>query len=263
MQLVPKSPTWRFARIIIEQDGPQNNKVETLQSACKVTDPTNSFFMDINMWQVEDWSLLRITEGIRDGFRKIGKDKLEKDFDAKLSEIKKNPDALQRVKATYEFVIKSLKPYDDHASERFDAGERPLVYTPEETLHHEAVCRDYARLLKWALLQVAQPSSGLKGQSFSASIETAYNKEGTRGHAWVSVNLPMSDSAGSFLGTERIDLDPTNFPDKFTPLMPLGQMLPQSRIKEYDNICSNLVDCLNKPEPVNKTIQDKITQSAH
>lgn len=247
---VPQNSVFHFARVILDEHGDYAAKIDSLKNACRVFDKKDEYSKVVNKLTPSDFSM-RVTIAAlfeaSDAFRKIGANAMEVSFNDRLKEIKKNPSAIERVKATYELVLLFKKPFDQAYMQAIldhkPAPKRPLVLKPEVTLEKGGVCRDFARLLEWSLLQVARSSSESKSaEVFSYEFQSASGKGG--GHAWISVNLPIRSLDRKRTEFSRIDLDPTNFTDKFVPLPPLAQGQPESRIDQYANTCAKIISCL-------------------
>jgi hypothetical protein len=175
------------------------------------------------------------------------------EFNRRLRQIKAEPSALVRVKEVYELISFYKKPYDvDYASAIKSRGKlknRPLILNPEETLQYGGVCRDFARLLKWALMQVARSSSpDPESQVFSTAIKIGKGEDGL-GHMWVRVNVPLVNPINKLSRFQGIELDITNFAGNFTPLPPFGSHWTQMQMQSDLQQCQKIISCLNEQSP--------------
>lgn len=265
---IPSAPEWNFVRIILDPNNTSASKSKRLEEACRSFDTSDQFSKYKNDLKKEDGAIIKgiwaVISDIPDAFRNINgnENSEEQKFVNRLKEIKKNPSAVARVQATYNLVIEYQKPFDSELYDAYKNGvhlDRPLVQTPEFTLKHGGVCRDFARVLKWALQQVGRSTSPSKdAEVFTAEVRMGTGKPA--GHAWVSVNMPIRDPNGQIAGFGRIDLDPTNAAS-FTPYPPFAQNLPKAQMNSRFNLCKKIVTCVKKnkiqPTPSSPTKSPK------
>ena len=115
------------------------------------------------------------------------------------------------------------------------------------------VCRDFAKLLYWTLMQVQRPKgeksnfSQLGKNSFSVDFIVGFGKVNANkyGHAWLRVNLPHKRNG--FLEFERFDIDTTWYTKRFTPVMPRHQGWSNKNLKKLHNQCKKIKECLDSP----------------
>lgn len=166
-------------------------------------------------------------------FSRLRGSETQKEFKKRLERIKAKRDRYERIRDVYALVSEFQGKYDYRALNEFALTRSYLWLTPAETLDsakdtgYGGICRNFATLLYWSLLQVARPmgsdSMALDESSFSAELMTGPVplRDGSRGeHAWVRVNLPFRKADGPGLRFESVDLDTTFYPNEFAPLIP-------------------------------------------
>lgn len=248
--LVPESKDWHFARIILNDKISNDEKDFELYKACRKFNLKSDQAVSYNNYNSNIFvkGLFTVFTDISDVFRNLGGNALENKFMSELIEIKKKPYAIDRVKATYLLVTKYQKPYDEQYVEdikdKKSTKRTELILTPQQTLREPAVCRDYARLLKWSLQQVGRSnSSRIDAETFTAEIQIGIFKD--TGHAWVSVNLPIKDKNGQVTDFARVDLDSTNN-SSFIPFMPYAQHLSDDQMNKHYATCDKISKCLDQ-----------------
>jgi hypothetical protein len=194
-------------------------------------------------------------------FSKLRGSSLQKQFMAQLEAIKSIHNPMDRIQKVYELVGKNQGHYDyDTMGDRtMSSGFGFFAETPNNVLNNAetrgtgGVCRDFASLLQWSLLQVARDSDSRSGplgpHDFSSDfiandITTLDGRRG--GHAWVRVHLPQYNNRGKLIGFNNFDLDTTWYPKIFSPLFPrLSGLSEQTRIKATLQ-CNEIVECLSQ-----------------
>jgi hypothetical protein len=177
-----------------------------------------------------------------------------------LSKIKVIKNPIERVRLTYQLAAKNSGHYDtiSHGTKTWSSGYFLGGWTPENLLENYkrrgsvGVCREFARLLAWSLLQVARHKDskcmGLCDTDFSYDIKGGQltNNEGVTGsHAWIRINLPVFEN-GKLKDWHHFDLDTTWYPQTYTPLFPrrLGTS-KKTRLKALRQ-CEQIRTCLVK-----------------
>lgn len=248
---IPNGGRWDFARVILSLESSSLQKATILNNSCQIFDAKTKVGSLANSLDVIPWwntGRFIVFSEIPDAFRGLLRDPSFRAYNESLRQIKTEKKALLRVKSVYELVMAYKKPYDEQYASEIIAGrvekKRPLIFTPEETLRYGGVCVDFARLLKWSLMQVMRSSSAdPMAEVFSVSLKIGMGQNKT-GHAWVGVNIPYRQDGLQSVEFFRFDLDMTNFNKNFTPLPPLGsQWSAQQRLTDY-NRCQDLIDCI-------------------
>ncbi|OQW46945.1 MAG: hypothetical protein A4S09_03290 [Proteobacteria bacterium SG_bin7] len=247
-EFVPDSNTsdWYFAKVILGLNEQAKQKAERLKSACKNFDSSNDFSVWLNgldTWHFRGSLFYLIYAEIPDAFRNLSHTEEEINYANQLTEIKKIPSAVERIKETYSLVIRHQKPYNYKLT---PSSNREIIYTPERTLKYGGVCRDFARTLKWSLQQVAKSSStDRNAETFTPEIQWGHDGK-DKGHMWVSVNVPIRNTNGHIQRFAHIDLDSTNYNLSFVPLMPLSKNLSHQQMKQNFKSCQQIISCLEQ-----------------
>lgn len=183
---------------------------------------------------------------------KLNGSEAQRKFQARLDEIKKIENPMDRVRKTYELVAKTQGFYDtQNMYEARNLSPGNLIDRAAEK-GSAGVCRDFASLLQWSLLQVAKhPSSksdtlGPNDFSSKFTVGDVPGVGGWRngsGHAWVRVNLPQFEN-GQLKRFNTFDVDTTLYPQKFTPLMPRRSGLTPENKFNFLSECKQVSSCL-------------------
>lgn len=194
-------------------------------------------------------------------FSKMNNNEHQKQYMSELEKIKTIPDRMERIKRVYELVSTYQGQYDyDSLGKKTDFVEGKMVgaLRPENLVDAAkkngtaGVCRHFAALLYWSLLQVGRSSeskdSALGENDFSVSYMTgdvplAGGNSG--GHAWVRVNLPIKNEKG-VRDFRHFDLDTTWYPQDFTVLMPRRSGLSENARSKAVSDCQEVKSCLMK-----------------
>lgn len=193
-------------------------------------------------------------------FSRLQGNNFEKQYMQRLSEIKKIPNPMVRIRSTYELVVENQGFYD-HKKGGVDGLISGYVFaaeTPGNLLQNAndngtvGVCREMASLLQWSLLQVARHSQSnsmaLGPSDFSSTFiggmvpgDEGWGDGG--GHAWVRVNIPEFDTFGRLSGFRNFDLD-TTFNGNFSVLVPRrSQRSKEDRLALIED-CHQIVRCI-------------------
>lgn len=199
-------------------------------------------------------------------FSKMKDTPLQQNFMKALEKIKENPNRYERIRDTYKLVSRYQGEYDYETLKKFSIKGLHIWSTPEavvndaQTMGSGGVCRNFASLLTWSLLQVARP----KGNTSMALDETSFSTEFIAGdvvgggHRWVRVNLPKK-IPGKGIEFKSIDLDTTWYPATVTALQPRLDGLTESEMQTLSNKCKQIILCLwNLPDPENSQKQKVI-----
>lgn len=168
----------------------------------------------------------------------------------KISSIK-NP--VERIAQTYRLAVINSGEYDHETrgNNTLFSGFIFGAYRPENLLKNSrdrgtiGVCREFATLLKWSLLQVARhphsKSPALESTDFSAKTVSGNTPVGQ--HAWVRINLPIHKK-GRLIGFTHFDIDTTWYPD-FTPLFPRRSGVSDKNLRRLRRECDEISNCLS------------------
>jgi hypothetical protein len=193
---------------------------------------------------VENFSLPLVGQAAS-AFSTLNGSPAQRRYKAALDQIRKNPNPMDRIRAVYELAASYQGNYDykggglkfDTPGGNIDRAQRTGT---------SGVCRDFASLLQWSLMQVARhPSSvngGLGPTDFSSEIKTGFVPGG--GHAWVRINLPNHDARGAITGFNRFDIDTTWYPEQFSILFPRLSSLSAANREKLINQCRTVENCL-------------------
>lgn len=194
-------------------------------------------------------------------FSKMNNNQHQKQYMSELEKIKAIPDRMERIKRVYELVSAYQGQYNyDSMGAKTDFVEGKMVgaLRPENLVDAAkkngtaGVCRHFAALLYWSLLQVGRSpdskDSALSENDFSVSYMTgdvplAGGNSG--GHAWVRVNLPIKNEKG-VRDFRHFDLDTTWYPQDFTVLMPRRSGLSENARSKALSDCQEIKSCLMK-----------------
>jgi hypothetical protein len=178
----------------------------------------------------------------------------ERAYMARLMEIKRNRNRIERIRDAYALAVANQGDYD-RKTEGVDSDWAALFLREQMPSHVLAqarrtgsggVCRHFAALLKWSLNQVARPtgenSSALGEDSFSAEVINGFS--GRDEHAWVRVNLGYQTANG--LEFHSVDLDPTWNKETFSPLLPRLMGESHDYIKAAHKSCLATQFCVRR-----------------
>lgn len=187
-------------------------------------------------------------------FSKLNGSAKQKEFLTQLNVIKKNPDPMDRIRQVYQLVVETQGKYDYDSEGHKNMSSGFFIFTeaPGNIINNAekrgtgGVCRDFASLLQWSLLQVSRyegsKSSALGESDFSSDFISGTVPEG--GHAWVRVNMPQFNK-GRITGFNTFDLDTTWY-QTFSPLFPRNSGLSQANREKAINQCHQISQCLSK-----------------
>lgn len=178
-----------------------------------------------------------------------------------LNNIKQNPNPLERIRRTYELAVMHSGEYDERelGTPAFWSGLFFGAHRPENLLENArsrgtvGVCREFAALLKWSLLQVSRhPTSqggALAATDFSSTFMGGYlpgsnGWQNSVGHAWVRINLPVIRD-GRLIDFTHFDLDTTWYP-RFTILFPRRSGLSATNLERARRECHQILQCLTR-----------------
>lgn len=183
-------------------------------------------------------------------FAKLGGSPAQNNYRKELDRIRQIPNPLERIRKVYALAASVSGSYDHETMGNRALGGAGWVggHMPGHLIDHATktgsigVCREYAALLGWSLLQVARhPSSksmALGPTDFSASYR--YGNVGG-GHAWVQAHLPQFDR-GRINGFVDIDLDTTWY-STFVPLFPRRALSAKTRERAIRE-CHEIIACM-------------------
>lgn len=170
-----------------------------------------------------------------------------------LASIRQIENPVERINQTYHLAAINSGDYDHGTmgKKTWYSGFIFGAYRPENLLQNSqdrgtvGVCREFATLLRWSLLQVSRHpksnSSALGPMDFSAEIVSGATPVG--GHAWVRVNLPVIKN-GRLINFTRFDIDTTWYP-QFTPLFPRRSGVSDKNLRRLRQECDEVASCLN------------------
>lgn len=261
-----------FFNFFKKLDGPAEKISDLMTSTCRELDvpemnegkSTLAKVMD----PVSDLAYGVLGQGLG-AFSRLESSDKQREFKRQLDRIRVNPNPVERVRLVHELVVRTQGKYDlkngglDSAwSGWLIAWQEPgnLINSAEKT-GSAGVCREFASLLQWSLLQVARhpDSKGMALSPTDFSSEFMYAKvpgpkgwDDGWGHAWVRVNLPRFNSQGALEAFDRFDIDSTVYP-QFSPLYPRRTGISNEKRIELLEQCKEIQECLlrgsNQPEP--------------
>ncbi len=165
------------------------------------------------------------------GLVRLDDSAVEKEYQAALDRIRLTPHRAERVKQVFQLARKYQGQGDP---------ENPLQYLhPGRILRRAAagepggVCREFAVLLYWSLLQVARPEGAKLEQEFTPEIRYGAT------HWWVRVHFPKSK--GQKL--ESFNIDTTDYLS-FVPLQPRQDKELMRWVPLKKNWCQKTIRCL-------------------
>ncbi|AFY00766.1 transglutaminase-like domain-containing protein [Bdellovibrio bacteriovorus] len=187
-------------------------------------------------------------------FDRLQGDEWQMEYAQKLQTIKSIPDPLERIRQVYLLVVRNQGSYDNDSNgmNSLKSGYIFGEYTPSNLLNtarktgSAGVCRHFASLLQWSLIQVARHpssrSSALGPLDFSSEFVLGTIPD-AGGHAWVRVHLPQYDLSGRLQGFNNMDLDTTWY-SRFSPVFPrFSGLKNDTRIKAAKQ-CREIQTCL-------------------
>lgn len=188
-------------------------------------------------------------------FSNLNNNDIQKKYKAQLEAIKEIPDRLERIRRVYMLASFYQGKYDDDTmgskADRngfFIGASRPenLIDSAQKD-GSAGVCRHFASLLNWSLLQVSRwkHSNKMELTENDFSSTTTSGEYGSGSHAWVRVNLPVKQKNG-VLDFQHFDLDTTWYPGVFVPLFPRLSGLSETKRKELASECALVYTCLVK-----------------
>lgn len=241
--------------------GPDIEKSATLVNACdelqtpEMTKGKTILGAAVNSFMTK--VAFGITGHATGAFDNLNGSQKQKSFRAELEKIKQIPNSMDRIKQVYDLVVRTQGHYDDDNMGKKNVLTGKVIFTdaPSNIINAAektgtgGVCRDFASLLQWSLLQVARgphsKNSALEPNDFSSEFITGYVpvNGGTGGHAWVRVHLPQYNSTGQLTGFNNFDLDTTFYSD-FSPLFPrLSGLSPENQQRAVRE-CTQIISCL-------------------
>lgn len=192
-------------------------------------------------------------------FSTLENTELGRNYMAELKKIRKNPNALARIKAVYELAARHSGTYDyeSNGMRNLKSGAVVGAYRPENLLASAkrngtiGVCREFAGLLEWSLMQVGRyegsKNAALDTTDFSVdmmagTVPGANGWKDGGGHAWVRVNIPVQKNGG--IDFTHVELDTTWYGDNFTPLFPRRSGVTEKTRKRAAKECRAIQRCL-------------------
>lgn len=233
-------------------------KLKALDKACK--EINNDMFMDketgLNLLKYKFINVVGF--GLRGevtaSFSTLNGSEEGRAYMRALKKIKQIKNPVERIAQTYRLAVINSGEYDHETmgNQTLYSGFVFGAYRPENLLRNSrdrgtiGVCREFAALLKWSLLQVARhpnsQSPALEATDFSAETESGNTPVGQ--HGWVRINLPVYKE-GRLSGFIHFDLDTTWYPD-FTPLFPRRSGVSDKNLRRLRRECEELALCLSK-----------------
>jgi hypothetical protein len=168
------------------------------------------------------------------------------------------PDRMERIRLTYDHAVRHSGSYD-HPTFGMKTIKRGYLFgahTPGNLVGAAkengtiGVCREYAALLYWSLLQVARHPSSKGRWDLGPNDFSVSSIPGVAGgpHVWIRVTLAEHDSIGRITGFVRFDLDSTWYAT-FTPLVPRRTGLSDQTRNAALRQCVAISDCLSGSKP--------------
>lgn len=185
-------------------------------------------------------------------FARLGGTPRQEAFKKELEQIRQDPNPMSRIKKVYELVARNQGHYDSENIGALKFQTPGNLLNRVDNMGTAGVCRDFAALLQWSLMQVYRhPSStgpALGPTDFSSEVVTGAipgrrGWEDTQHHAWIRINLPQFD--GQLLdGFHHFDLDTTWYSEQFSPLMPRRSALSEENRTKALGQCEQIQACL-------------------
>lgn len=186
-------------------------------------------------------------------FSLLDQTELQKSFQKELDRIKKIKNPMDRVKQVYDLVVRTQGFYDQEKSVFRTLGNGKVIFaeTPENLINSAekygtaGVCREFASLLQWSLLQVARhpDSKGVALGPNDFSSEFINGQVPAGGHAWVRVHLPKYSKEGQIQSFNNFDLDTTLY-SEFSPLYPRRSGVTPAERRALRYQCDEIMECL-------------------
>lgn len=184
----------------------------------------------------------------------------EKRYMAELNRIKSIDSPIERIRQTYELAARNSGNYDydsngmkSWASGLLFGTNRPENLLKNKTLNGTVgVCREFASLLQWSLMQVSRHSDSknmaLNKNDFSSEIildavPTSKDSDEIGGHAWVRINLPIFKN-DQIVDFTHFDIDTTWYPGAFSPLFPRRSGVTSNTQERAKGECKEISKCL-------------------
>lgn len=186
-------------------------------------------------------------------FSRLDQTELQKSFQKELDRIKQVKNPMDRMKQVYDLVVRTQGEYDEYtlgfATVR--KGKVALTYTPGNLINSAeeygtaGVCREFASLLQWSLLQVARhpDSKGMALGPNDFSSELVGGDVPIGAHAWVRAHLPKFNKDGQLQGFNDFDLDTTWY-SEFSPVYPRRSGISEEERKILINESKEIAECL-------------------
>ncbi len=191
--------------------------------------------------------------GAASAFSLLDETELQRSFQKELDQIKQIEDPMERIKKVYDLVVRTQGKYDTETMgfDTVKSGKLVLTNTPGNLINNAekrgtaGVCREFASLLQWSLLQVARhPSSktsALGPNDFSSEMTGGITTVGP--HAWVRVHLPKYNSQGQLQGFQDFDVDTTWY-EEFSPVYQRRSGLSVKEQMAMVESCETVQRCL-------------------
>ena len=180
----------------------------------------------------------------------LGDDTTVKEYRVRLAALQKIKNRFERIKGAYLLAVSAQGQY------AHDSDGNYFLMTPSKILNRAkqgksgGVCRDFAKLLEWSLLQVNMSPTlspelkqwgGLDEDSFS--VQTV--ADSSAGHAWVEVILPVG--SGEKQVFHHLHLDSTWY-KTYSPLFPRRTIIPESQRRQLTEQCRAVSSCVQDLE---------------
>jgi hypothetical protein len=186
-------------------------------------------------------------------FSRLDQTELQKSFQKELDRIKQIKNPMDRVKQVYDLAVRTqgFGDYETMGNRTAAKGKIILTLTPGNLINSAeengtaGVCREFASLLQWSLLQVARhpDSTGMALGPNDFSSEFIAGRVPGGGHAWVRVHQPKHSKEGQIQGFNDFDLDTTWY-SEFSPLYPRGTGVTSAERRVLRNEYYKIRECL-------------------
>lgn len=186
-------------------------------------------------------------------FSRLDETELQKSYQKELERIKQIEDPMERIKQVYDLAVRTQGKYDYETKGMDTAKSGMYVMTnlPGNLINNAekrgtaGVCREFASLLQWSLMQVARhpssKSSALGPKDFSSEMVGGMTPIGA--HAWVRIHLPKHSSEGQLQGFQDFDVDSTWY-SEFSPVYERRSGLSVKEQMAMVESCERVQKCL-------------------
>ncbi len=244
-----------YLELMGQADLPPFDALTSVVTSCREVSSLTKEGLDLNkkhpylvekIANIGEWLIFGLFGRAKSAFSKFDFTQMQKDYMKSLEKIKQNPERHERIRDVYLLAARYQGIYDYGSLAGFSL--KHLSLSPESPLDKGGgVCRNFASLLAWSLLQVARPTGNknmaLDETSFSSDIVTGPGFRGG-GHAWVRIKLPKKREKMPGYDFEEVDLDTTNYPNSFVALSPRHSGMPFKKLEETYRKCREVVSCL-------------------